>query len=174
MSDEQNNNPGNRFAPPTAQVADMASAGTEAGALAPRSTRFWAAMLDVAVGFLTMWLASRITPWNPWRDAGGGMWHINLNGVLGGFVLFVLVHSYLLAQRGQTVGKAVMKLRIVRGDRSRASLARLLGLRYGLGSLLSVMPALASVYGLIDSLMIFNDDRRCLHDVIADTIVIKA
>jgi uncharacterized RDD family membrane protein YckC len=30
------------------------------------------------------------------------------------------------------------------------------------------------LYGLIDSLLIFRESRRCLHDNIADTIVVKA
>jgi hypothetical protein len=30
------------------------------------------------------------------------------------------------------------------------------------------------LYGIIDSLFIFGNARRCVHDYIADTIVIKA
>jgi uncharacterized RDD family membrane protein YckC len=32
---------------------------------------------------------------------------------------------------------------------------------------------IANILGLIDLLFLFRRDRRCLHDLIADTIVIK-
>ena len=38
-----------------------------------------------------------------------------------GFILFLVIHGYLLATRGQTVGKTLLKIRIVRSDGSPAS-----------------------------------------------------
>jgi len=62
----------------------------------------------------------------------------------------------------------------VRTDGSQASWQRLLGLRYGVQAALQALPAAGMIFGLVDSLWIFGKERRCLHDLIADTIVIKA
>ena len=36
------------------------------------------------------------------------------------------------------------------------------------------IPVIGTVYGLLDVLLIFRASRRCLHDNIADTIVVTA
>jgi len=50
---------------------------------------------------------------------------------------------------------------------------RILGLRYGIGYLANLVPVVGALFGLIDCLLIFRQSRRCLHDQIADTIVIR-
>ena len=59
---------------------------------------------------------------------------------------------------------------MVRRDGSPVSVSRVILLRNVLNGLLGMIP----FYGLIDVLFIFGDARRCVHDHIADTIVIKA
>jgi len=58
----------------------------------------------------------------------------------------------------------------VRSDGAPASLGRIFWLRNVLNGLISVIP----IYGIIDSLFIFSESRQCLHDKIADTIVVNA
>ena len=48
--------------------------------------------------------------------------------------------------------------------------ARLIWLRNVVNMVLGIIP----LYGIIDVLFIFGESRQCLHDKIADTIVIKA
>ena len=55
-------------------------------------------------------------------------------------------------------------------DGSPASLGRLIWLRNVVNGLISIIP----LYGLVDMLFIFGESRQCLHDKIADTIVVKA
>ena len=50
------------------------------------------------------------------------------------------------------------------------SLGRLIMLRNVVVWILSMIP----LFGIIDVLFIFGEARQCLHDKIADTIVIKA
>ena len=52
--------------------------------------------------------------------------------------------------------------------------ARIIWLRNVVIWLLSMIPFLGVVVGLLDALFIFGESRQCLHDKIADTIVIKA
>jgi hypothetical protein len=47
---------------------------------------------------------------------------------------------------------------------------RIIWLRNILNGFISIVP----LYGLLDSLFIFGESRQCLHDKIADTIVINA
>ena len=76
--------------------------------------------------------------------------------------------------RGQTVGKALLGVRIVRSNGERASLAQLLFVRYGVGYVMTIVMPVGQIYGMVDVLLIFRASRRCLHDLIADTIVVKA
>lgn len=161
-----------RFAPPQARVDDV-EAPADGLQLATRGSRLAAAMVDVLIGAGLLWLVSVLTPFNVWADAGVDMWRLHWQGPLAGLAIFGVVHGWLLVTRGQTVGKALLKIRIVRTDGAKVSPARL-GLRYGIGWLVSVVPALGQAWGLVDALLIFRASRRCLHDLIADTIVVRA
>lgn len=161
-----------RFAPPRARVADV-SLSNDRLELAERSTRFWAAMIDMVILMVVFGLLLVVLP-NSFLNMERGYWSFDVLESLLGFGLFMAINGHLLRTQGQTVGKMLLKIRIVRTDGSRASLQALAGLRYGVGYLLNVVLALGMVYGLIDSLSIFRDSRRCVHDLIAGTMVVKA
>ncbi|GAB2506037.1 RDD family protein [Lysobacter humi (ex Lee et al. 2017)] len=96
--------------------------------------------------------------------------------LMAGLIAWNLV---LLYQHGQSIGKRVIGIRIVRSDGDDASLARLVFMRFGalvvIGAVLAaVSPYLNSAFALINVLFIFTVARRCLHDHIADTIVVTA
>ncbi|WP_395339467.1 RDD family protein [Ningiella sp. W23] len=88
--------------------------------------------------------------------------------------IYFLINGQLLYRYGQTIGKRFLKIKIVRRDGSRASFRRLLSLRIVLIQLLYQVPLAGSVFSLVNALFIFREDRRCIHDMIADTIVIDA
>lgn len=95
---------------------------------------------------------------------------------LAGFSLFLVVHGYLLARYGQTVGKWICGIRIVRADRSKAGLWRILLLRKMPFFLLAAIPVpyIFLVLATADALLIFRSSRQCLHDQVADTVVVNA
>ncbi len=164
----------NRFAPPLAQVADVGP-GHQAGTLASRGTRLGAALIDVVIAMLAFGAMAMVTPFNIFvTDPSAGLWLPMARNTLIGFAFFLLFHGYLLATRGQTIGKMLLKIRIVRTDGSRASFARLVGLRFLVNSLLTLIPVAGPLYALIDALFIFRQERRCVHDLIADTVVVQA
>jgi uncharacterized RDD family membrane protein YckC len=163
-----------RYAPPQAVVEDIEP---EAGGivLATRMRRFWASMIDVAIAAVIIGLLAYFSPWNPWADMEtANPWAPAPVDALVQFGIFVAVHGWLLATRGQTAGKAFLGIRVVRGDGGRAGAGRLIGIRYGVGAVLMVIPMIGQVYALVDVLFIFGRKRRCLHDLIADTIVVRA
>jgi uncharacterized RDD family membrane protein YckC len=162
---------GNRYAPPSAHVEDVVAAGTIE--LAGRGARFGAALIDGLLIMAVFWAISLVTPWSPFAAASGEFSSaLLLNGVLG-IAIFALLQGYLLATRGQTIGKLLLGMRIVRTSGERAGLARLLGLRYGIGWLINVIPVAGPIYGLVDALFIFRESRKCVHDIIADTVVVN-
>lgn len=159
----------NPYAPPSAEVADLPVAGLEPGG---RGARLGAVIIDIVVQMAVLWIASFIVPWRVFSGEEA-LNQLLLNAGLG-LLLFVGVQGWLLVKRGQTIGKLALGLRITRPDGSPVGALRMLGLRYGIGYVLGVVPLLNIVYGLVDSLLIFRESRRCLHDNIADTIVVKA
>lgn len=163
---------GNPYAPPSAHVEDMATSGT--GELAGRGARLGAAMIDVVILLVVFVVVAAVTPWSPFKSPASRMGMPHLIDSLVGMVIFALTQFYPLATRGQTIGKMLLGLRIVRTSGERASLGRLLGVRYGVGWLISIIPVIGQVYSFADSLFIFRESRKCLHDNIADTIVVKA
>ena len=97
--------------------------------------------------------------------------------LLLGFVLLVtifVINCVMLHRHGQTIGKRMLDICIVRTDGSRMGLRRYLFIRVLPVTLLGMIPYLGGLVSLVDSLMIFGRDRRCLHDQIADTIVVNA
>jgi uncharacterized RDD family membrane protein YckC len=159
-----------RYAPPQARLDDVED---RAGELARRGRRLGAAVIDVIATNAALWAVARLTPIDALHHPAMSLWTPRLEGAAIGFLLMLLLQGFLLATRGQTIGKAILKIRIRRPDGSPVSAARLIGLRYGVTTLAGVIPAIMMVYALVDQLMIFRESRRCLHDVIADTVVVR-
>ena len=161
-----------RYAPPQAVVEDVADAN-QGPQLASRVERLGSVILDTLFQSLVLWLVSLMTPYNPWAMQGVGAWSFNPLSMAVGTLVFLLLNGYLLATRGQTIGKVLLKIRITRPSGEAVSPTRL-ALRYGAGFVATLIMVVVWIYSLIDCLMIFRKSRRCLHDEIADTIVIKA
>lgn len=158
----------NPFAPPQAEVADIATGTLE---LAGRGQRLLAVLVDLVVALVVFWVAAKLLPIDPFDpDPSFGALALNM---VSGLALFLLVQGWPLVKRGQTLGKMLLSIRIVRPDGSLASPGRVLGLRYGVGWVIASVPFVGGLFALVDSLLIFRDSRKCLHDNIADTIVVR-
>ena len=92
-----------------------------------------------------------------------------------GLTIFLIIHGYLLSKYGQTVGKKIVGTRIVdKGTGKIIPLGKIFILRVLPISIISQIPLIGGLFGLADSLFIFRDDKRCIHDLIAGTIVVEA
>jgi uncharacterized RDD family membrane protein YckC len=90
-------------------------------------------------------------------------------------LLFGIVQIVLLCTSGQTIGKKVVGTRIVLADDGRqAGFVNAWLLRALVPGLIGVIPCVGPIFSLVDVCYIFNEDRRCLHDLIAKTIVVEA
>ena len=87
-----------------------------------------------------------------------------------GFAVWCWLTIARMRANGQSIAKKILGIKVVRTDGSPVSLGRLIGLRNVVNTLISLIP----LYSIIDILFIFGESRKCLHDKLADTIVIKA
>ena len=169
----------NPYAPPQAAVEDVAAPST--GELAGRGVRLGTAILDFIIAMVMIGLPFGISiALSGAAFSGKGHPNYAALGGIGGLFTLVGATAYFcltvifVARNGQTIGKKIMGIKVVRSDGSPASLGRIFWLRNVLPGVLGAIPKLGIVFGFIDPLLIFGQARQCLHDKIADTIVIKA
>ena len=94
-------------------------------------------------------------------------------GLLIDLLLWVVV-AVMVHRNAQSIGKKLCGIKVARTDGSRATLGRIFWLRNVANYVIRFVPAIGPLYGLVDILMIFGEQRRCCHDYIADTIVVQA
>lgn len=164
----------NPYAAPQARLEDAAVAEL---VLAGRGTRLAAAIVDgLMAGGLGIVAAIAIPAIMP---ANGGDPNPVLLGVVlllvvGGMLALLIVNLLWLHRYGQTIAKRMLGIKVVRTDGGHCDLGRIIVARWLPVTLLGAIPLLGPAVSLTDALFIFRDDRRCLHDLIADTIVVVA
>lgn len=103
-------------------------------------------------------------------EAGNG----TVLGMFGVFCVLLAVNVVLLSVRGQSIGKMMIGIQIVRfQDGSKAGFIKAVLLRWFLFSLLEKIAFIGPALMIGNVLMIFRQDRRCMHDMVADTRVIR-
>jgi uncharacterized RDD family membrane protein YckC len=88
-------------------------------------------------------------------------------------IAWCVITAWLVAKNGQSIGKRMVGIKVVRKDGSPASFARIFLLRNVVNGLPNLLPYVGWLYQLIDPLLIYQESRQCLHDRIADTIVVR-
>jgi uncharacterized RDD family membrane protein YckC len=167
-------NAANPYAPPKATVQDVTDSAATA---ADRGARLVAVILDTvivcAMVYIPLLIAIGISsPRTGLTNPHFGIMRSGVGGLLSmaGFIAWVWLTILFVSRNGQSIGKKMLGIKVVRSDGSRASLGRIFLLRNVVNTLLAVVP----FYGLVDALLILGEARQCVHDKIADTIVIKA
>ena len=138
------------------------------GMLASRGSRLAAALIDGVAAFVAFL-----------PGMGAIMAADSESGAMMGFALLGLgllalgcYQLYLLTTQGQTIGKKMMNIRIVRyDDGNLPGFVKAVLMR-------SMVPGMIGqfipFFGLIDVLFIFGAEQRCVHDLIAGTKVVDA
>ncbi|MBI5694009.1 MAG: RDD family protein [Verrucomicrobia bacterium] len=170
------------FTTPVAVPAELAGVGARTGA----------ALFNAFIYFLSlmpgsMAMARGLLEKNP-QLAKGGIPHmedLDLTGFAEGVVwvwaglgLALLLQALLIGVRGQNLGKLLVGARVVRVDTGApAGFLRGAVLRFALPVsivfLLNLAFPLGFVFLVVDYCFIFRQDRRCLHDLIAGTRVVR-
>ncbi len=157
----------NPYAAPQSNLAHEEPAPYETQLLAERGTRLGARVLDnlldlgAALPGLIVLLA-------------GGRHAAALGMTLAGAAVLGLniYQWYLVATTGQTLAKRWLKIQIVRVDSVPLDFVHGVVLRYWLTGVLGMIPTIGGLFGLVNALFIFGEERRCLHDHIAGTKVV--
>ena len=178
-------------APNTSFVANAYADEYEEIEMAGRGSRLLAAIVDSTFFFIPALLF--LSPIIVDVINNGGRISLSEESVnnrllIVGAILTVIsiVNIYLLVKYAQTIGKKILKIQIARSSGEQAGFWRIFLLR-GLvtGVLLNILSAIVGVIPvvglllslivgyLLDPLLIFRESQQCLHDQIADTIVIK-
>jgi uncharacterized RDD family membrane protein YckC len=166
----------NLYAPPRATVRDVVDPNAQL-VLAERGSRLGAEILDIIIfgsmvylPFLVLGVAGAAAASSTEGNTGGGMMALGLTLSLIGFVVWFGMTLNYLRRNGQSIGKKIVGVKIVRKDGTRASVGRIILLRNLVIRLVSLVP----LFTFVDALFIFSESRQCLHDRLADTIVIVA
>jgi len=188
MTDATTQNP---FAPPRALVEDRAGEHL-ALVTATRGSRFLAVLIDMSPALVFGIVAAIMVPGMlltgtfDTANAGGALMTLGalafvFLALMVGWIVWTVVLVY---RYGQTVGKKVMGIRVVRMDGSRVSFPRFLFLRWlamafiggVIGGIAGAMHMryVGNLMSLVDALFIFGPACRCLHDYVADTQVVTA
>lgn len=138
--------------------------------LAPIKSRILASLIDLSIGVLALLLATFTLS----QSRGNAL------SILGVFVSIAIVLGVIvyqavsLSSTGQTVGKMVMRLRVVNfSNASNPGFVKAVLMRWWLPSLIYLIPYLGWVFWFSDGLFVFKKNRRCLHDLMAGTMVIQ-
>jgi uncharacterized RDD family membrane protein YckC len=152
--------------------------------LAGRGARLGASLLDSLIAFIcclpalvlagsAILQAAMSGERNP-ENVDSGRMLIGL--VLMGFALMVLgvVQIWMLSTRGQTLGKRILGIRIVKfTDQSNPGFVGAFLMRAVVPGIIGAIPYIGFIFSLVDICFIFREDRRCIHDLIAGTQVVK-
>ncbi|MDJ0624311.1 MAG: RDD family protein [Desulfocapsaceae bacterium] len=160
----------NPYAPP---AADLAVNNANSFTLASRWKRFWAAMIDSLLSIIIL------VPIMYFTDGLDGlangqenpiMYTLSIGAV--GVVVFIILHGKLLAAHGQTIGKKILGIRIADLEGNLPSIKRHIIPRYTFTTILGYIPFIGGLLAILDMLLIYRKNRRCLHDNVAKTIVV--
>lgn len=160
----------NPYAPPRTNVSDVA-VETEELELAGRGVRFGANFIDglilgavIALPLISILAGSRGANGTP--RVSGGLMLLSLVG----FAVWAWFTIMYVSRNGQSIAKKMLGIKVVRTDGTPATLGRIFWMRNVVNGLLGIIP----FYSWVDPLLIFSDSRQCVHDKIADTIVVVA
>jgi uncharacterized RDD family membrane protein YckC len=139
--------------------------------LAGRGARLGAALLDMVI-FAACLAPGIIALSSSDSEMGKG---VGIALLVIAWLALMIIQAVFLIKRGQSLGKMAVGIKIVRvSDETVPGFVKVFLLRLLVPGLLYGIPYLGVVLWLVDLLFIFREDRRCLHDMIAETKVVDA
>ena len=143
--------------------------------LASRWARLGGSILDGIIAMIVMLPIMYLSGY--WNRAMAGEDSLleTVIWMLVGLCLYLLINGYLLSTRGQTVGKMLVGTRIVSIETGDIiPLWQVFLVRYLPQTLAAYVPLVGQIVLIVNYLFVFRKDKRCIHDLIAKTKVVKA
>lgn len=149
------------------QLRDVMAGRGAALSIATPGRRFMAQFVDgliILVPFAIFAFVAIFAKGQPDPDAFNPFSALMLLSLLG----VVAYEALFLSRNGQTPGKMVFKLRVVRPDGGKLSAGQAWGRAFSRSVL-----SFTRILGIVDALMVFSSEGRTLHDRMARTRVIS-
>jgi uncharacterized RDD family membrane protein YckC len=141
---------------------------------AERSSRLGAAIVDgvilAVMVYVPMGIGAAIGSAGAQSANAAGPVLLLVGLTLTGFIAWAWLTLRQMKATGQSLAKKRFNIKVVLSDGSPVSLGTLIWKRNVLTWVLSIVP----LYSIIELLFIFGEKRQCLHDRMADTIVVDA
>src|SRR5687768_14350948 len=148
----------NPYAPPSADVHDVVPP-LPTMVRAERLTRLGAAILDGIIAlvliYLPMLLTGALTTDNP-EQLDPVIVLVGASATLIGAIVWAVLSIRFVQANGQSIGKKIVGIKVVRSDGTRATLGRIFWLRNFVNWLLS----LTQIYAIVDVLFIFSQSQQ--------------
>lgn len=149
-------------------------ADESADILASRWSRFGASIVDgIILGLIIMPVMFFAGIFETIMAGGDPSFLVLLGVTAVWIIVFVLLNGKLLVNHGQTIAKRLFNIKIVLNDNKKADMTALLK-RYGFSMLIPQIPLIGQWISIVNVLFIFSSSKRCVHDLIANTKVVKA
>ncbi|MEN0039421.1 MAG: RDD family protein [Cellvibrio sp.] len=162
----------NVYSTPQSQLVDQVAVGD--APLASRWARLGASIIDSIIMMVILLPVMYLTGGFDGVMEGvqpGFVYTLGM-GVLGLVVFFVINYRFLIAT-GQTVGKKVLEIKIVDLNGNVPVFQPQLLIRYAVYMLPGQIPVVGQLFSLVNILFIFGKEKRCVHDILAKTKVVK-
>ncbi len=141
--------------------------------LASRGSRFGASLLDgIFMALISVPVIYFIEQSNMLNEISPDSFLFNVTLSVTGIMLFFVLNFKFLKDNGQTIGKKIVGIKVVDLNGDKAMMKDHLLKRYLTFLLPSQIPVVGSIFQLVNVLCIFREDRRCIHDLAANTKVI--
>jgi len=159
----------------TAPQAELVEPSSESNALASRWKRLWASMLDgLIMSVVTLPVMYFTGGFDVISTGIQPSFEYSLMIAALGISIFIIINFKLLVNNGQTIGKKVLDIKIVDLEGNVPSLKKHLFKRYAIYFLPGQIPFGGQFFSLINILFIFGKEKRCIHDLVAETKVVMA
>ncbi len=143
--------------------------------LATKFDRVLATIIDTFITTIPIYLILKFTGF--WGYVQAHANHLTMQGLsiaIFGWLWYFLIHGYFLHKSGQSIGKKIVGIQIVHHETNQLlPIIPLVVKRFLSMYAISYIPLIGGILAVVDYLFVFRADRRCLHDLIAGTKVIK-
>lgn len=157
-----------------APESELLEPGSESGELASRWSRLVASFVDGLIVIIPVFPLIFILGLVNFDDPEAQPTF--MEGMIISLVylaVFLLLNLKFLLRDGQTIAKKLLKIRIVDLHGNLPDPKGNLLPRYALYMLVGQIPVIGPILALVNVLFIFRSDKRCVHDLVGKTRVVK-
>ena len=156
---------------PESEVSNPIVVSTE---LASRGARFCANFIDMMVIMAVLLVGLYFSGFYDKNDQGNEPSDLIVALMsLGLAIIFFIINYRFLVESGQTLGKKILKIRIVSDSFEIADFQKHIIPRYMVYFFPGMIPVVGQLLSVINVVFIFRQDRKCIHDMLAKTKVVN-